>query len=226
MSTTQEAASAGEQELRILICTIGQRLWERRLIAANDGNISVKMPGNRILCTPSGVSKGFLKPEDLLVTNADGLKIQGNLNPSSELKMHVEIYKRRSDTGAVVHAHPPHATAFAAAGLSVPRGVLPEIDVLLGRVPLVAYETPGSQQLATAVGLAASGVGGQTSNAVLLANHGATTCGATLEEAWLRMESLDQSCQTLLLSKMLGGWKDIPPEKQSELVQLSQGSPS
>lgn len=207
-----------EQVLREMICKIGARLWKRELIAANDGNISVRLKSTTLLCTPSGISKGFLQPNDLVVTDLEGEKVSGSLNPSSELKMHVEIYRHRQDVGAVVHAHPPNATAFAVARLEIPRYVMPEIDVLLGAVPLIPYQTPGTQRLADAVGASAGAGVGQ--NALLLGNHGAVTCGATLEIAWLRMESLDQCCRILLLSRGMGGWKLIDEEKREELDEL------
>lgn len=192
-----------EIEIWRRICEVGRRLWARSLVAANDGNISVRLRDGRILCTPSGVSKGFLGDDDWVITDARGEKWGGRQNPSSELKMHVAIYGARPQVGAVVHAHPPHATAFAVAGLAVPERVLPEIDVLLGRVAQVPYIAPGTQELADAVGAeAASGA-----NAILLGNHGATTCGVGLEEAWLRMESLDQCCRILLNARGLGDWR-------------------
>lgn len=208
-----------EDVLRAEICGIGERLWRRELIAANDGNISVRLGDSRILCTPSGVSKGFLGADDCVITDMEGLKVSGVLSPSSELKMHVEIYRRRRDVVAVVHGHPPHATAFAVAGLEIPRYVMPEIDVLLGAVATVVYQTPGTRELAEAVG-AAAGVGGGR-NALLLGNHGAVTWGETLELAWLRMESLDQCCRILLLSRQAGGWKQIDEEKRAELDGLA-----
>ncbi len=206
-----------EQMLREELCRICSRLWQRELIAANDGNVSVRLTENAILCTPSGVSKGFLRPENLVVTDLQCDKLSGSMAPSSELKMHGEIYRRRPDVQAVVHAHPPHATAFAVAGLALPTYVMPEIDVLLGAVPLVGYETPGTEQLAVAAGQAAAGVG---VSALLLANHGAVTFGPSLEMAWLRMESLDQCCRILLLAMQAGGWRQIPSGQRQELDDL------
>lgn len=187
------------------ICEIGRRLWQRNLIAANDGNISVRLDGGRILCTPSGVSKGFLGESDWVITDSSGKKLAGRRDPSSELKMHAAIYNVRPQARAVVHAHPPHATAFAVAGMAVPERVMPEIDVLLGRVGLVPYIAPGTQELADGVGAEAA----KAASAILLGNHGATTCGDDLDEAWLRMESLDQCCRILLNALTLGEWRGI-----------------
>lgn len=197
-----------ETETWRAICEIGRRLWQRNLIAANDGNISMRLDGERILCTPSGVSKGFLGADDWVITDAAGRKLKGQREPSSELKMHLAIYGVRPDVGAVVHAHPPHATAFAVAGQTVPARVMPEIDVLLGRVGLVPYIAPGTQELADAVGAEAKAEN-DASNAILLGNHGATTCGVDLEAAWLRMESLDQCCQILINARALGEWREM-----------------
>jgi L-fuculose-phosphate aldolase len=194
-----------EASLWSQICETGRRLWQRRLVAANDGNISVRLPDGRLLCTPSGVSKGFLGPDDWVITSSAGEKMAGRLQPSSELKMHVAVYSTRPDVRAVVHAHPPFATAFAVAGVAVPERVMPEIDVLLGKVALLPYCRPGTQELAEGVGSAA----GNAHNVVLLSNHGATTWGNSLEEAWLRMESLDQCCQILLQARQLGEWREI-----------------
>lgn len=186
-----------------VIREIGRRLWQRGLIAANDGNISVRLNDGNILCTPSGISKGFLGEEDLVVTTPSGRKISGKREPSSELKMHLSVYAARPDIVAVTHAHPPHATAFAVSGKDVPPNVMPEIDVLLGPVRLLPYARPGTQELADEVKQSAI----QGANAVLLSNHGATTWGENLHQAWLRMESLDHCCKILLEANKLGEWR-------------------
>lgn len=182
---------------------IGQRLWQRGLIAANDGNISVRLSNGNVLCTPSGISKGFLGAEDFVVTSPSGTKLSGQREPSSELKMHIAVYAARQDIKAVTHAHPPHATAFAVAGEAVPPNVMPEIDVLLGHVDLLPYAKPGTQDLAEGVRRSANA----GTNAILLSNHGATTWGENLQQAWLRMESLDHCCKILLEAKILGEWR-------------------
>ncbi len=188
-----------------LIREIGKRLWQRGLIAANDGNISVRLSDGNILCTPSGISKGFLGAEDFVVTSPSGEKLGGQREPSSELKMHIAVYAARQDIKAVTHAHPPYATAFAVAGEAVPPNIMPEIDVLLGQVELLPYAKPGTQAVADGVKQAA--VSG--ANAVLLSNHGATTWGDNLQQAWLRMESLDHCCKILLEAKKLGEWQQM-----------------
>lgn len=180
--------------LREQVCEIGRRLWQRGLVAAHDGNISVRLDSESLLCTPTSMSKGFLNADDLVIVNQAGIKLEGRLEPSSELKMHLAIYGRRPDVNAVVHAHPPHGTAFALRERALPQGVMPEIDVLLGETPVVPFSTPGTQKFADAVGSAASG----GANVFILARHGITTCGTTLQEAWFRMESLDHCCRILL----------------------------
>lgn len=180
---------------RAAVCEVGRRLWQRALVAAHDGNISLRLEDSRVLTTPTGVSKGFMREEDLVIVNQAGDKVEGKTNASSELKMHLEIYRRRLEVMAVVHAHPPHGTAFALMGKSLPEGVMPEIDSLLGRTPVVPFIQPGTLEFAQAVGNAAA----DGANVMILTRHGVTTCGKTLEEAWFRMESLDHCCRILLM---------------------------
>lgn len=207
---------AEQRKLWEQVCDFGRRLYQRGLVAANDGNISVRLDATRILCTPAGKCKGFLTAEDWVVTDLTGEKLAGQHEPSTELKMHLAVYEQCHQTHAVIHAHPPHATAFATAGVTLPGGVMPEIDLLLGRVPLLDYQTPGTHQLATDVGRAAA----QKHQVVLLANHGATAWGADLEQAWLRMESLDHCCHILLNARALGHWRAIPVREKDPTEHL------
>lgn len=184
-----------ETEARRQICEIGHRLWTRGLVAAHDGNISVRLENDRILCTSSGVSKGFMDPSSLVLVDYEGQPVAGNQLPSSELKMHLEIYKCRPDVDAVVHAHPPHGTAYALKGIGLPHGVMPEIDMLLGETPVVPYLTPGTQEFALAVADAAKA----GANVLVLQRHGITTVGEDLISAWFRMESMDHCCKILML---------------------------
>lgn len=195
-----------QQELatREQLCEIGRRLWQRGLIAAFDGNLSVRLADDSIIATPSGVSKGFLQPENLVTIDLNGKTLDGNGKPSSEILMHLEIYSIRSDIRAVVHAHPIHATGFAVAGKTLPRGLMPEIDALLGVVPLLPYATPGTAALAeTFTPHLTAQSGAQLPNVFLLERHGATCIGETLEQAWFRMESLEQCCQIILAAQQL-----------------------
>ncbi len=207
-------AMTDDIQVRQQLVEIGRRLWQRGLVSANDGNLSVRLGPESLLCTPSGVSKGFLKGEDLVVTDLDGIPVSKDAKPSSELKMHVAIYQQRTDVRAVVHAHPPHATAFALLGRSLPRHIMPEMEVLLGLVPVIPYRTPGTQEFADAFHEHVADC-----DAFILSNHGATTVGRSIEEAWFRMESLDQSCRILLLAMQAGTLQEIPTELRELLEQ-------
>lgn len=187
--------SSSENYLCEELCEIGRRLWQRGLVAAHDGNVSVRLDLHRLICTPTGVSKGFMDITDLVTLDMNGSKLDGCRSATSEIKMHLEIYRKRPDVNAVVHAHPPHGTAFALAGKGLPADMMPEIDVLLGQTPVIPFITPGTQEFANAVGQAAAG----GANVLILERHGVTTCGGSLEEAWFRMESLDHCCHVLLL---------------------------
>ena len=133
------------------ICDIGRRLYQKGFAAANDGNISARIGDNEVLCTPTLHSKGFLKPEDITTVDMTGKQIAGRKKPSSEVLLHLEIYKHREDVRSIVHCHPPHATAFAVAREPIPQCVLPEVEVFLGDVPITPYETPGGQEFADTI---------------------------------------------------------------------------
>lgn len=205
-----------ETKLREALCEIGRRVWQREYVAANDGNFSVRLSPTEILCTPTMVSKGFMKPEELAVVSPDdGRLLRGPLRATSEIKMHLEIYRRRPDVQAVVHVHPPHATAFALVGHAVPKCILPESEIFLGEVPIAEYETPGTQTFAETLTPFL-----QTCDAFLLASHGAVTVGRDPFEAYYRMETLDQYCRILLLARQLGDWTQISPPKVRELLDI------
>jgi L-fuculose-phosphate aldolase len=204
-----------EHQARLDIVESGRRLWLRGLIAAGEGNISIRLAENEILTTPSGVCKGFLTPEMLCVTDINGNLIRGEKKPSSELLMHLTIYKHRSDAQAVVHAHPPTATGFAVAGLSLEGCAHPEIVILMGGIPLAAYGTPSTQELGDSLLPYV-----HTHDAFLLANHGAVCAGKHLWDAHFKMESLEQYAQILLVARQLGGEKPLPPERVRELEAL------
>ena len=162
-----------EQQLRDGIVEVGRRLYARGYVASNDGNISVRLDEARILTTPKSVSKGFMTPEMMVVTDLAGKKISGERDPSSELLMHLEVYRNRPDVRAVVHAHPPLATGFAVAGIPLDRAVLAEVITTLGSIPIAEYGTPSTQELPDAVRQYIKAHDG-----LLLANHGALTVGA------------------------------------------------
>ncbi len=202
------------------ICRAGRRLAERGLIAGAEGNLSARAGEGRVLVTPAGRGKGELEPADLVEVELEGRRrgaAGGGGRPSTELALHLAIYAARPEVGAVVHAHPPAATGFAAAGVPLDEGVLPEL-ALLGPVPLVPYATPGTASLGDAVAPYAA-----RHEALLLSNHGAVTVGRTIEEAEQRMESLEQGARILLVARLLGGARRLQPGELERLGALWEG---
>lgn len=204
---------SGERTRRAAIVEAGRRLYAKGFIAGNEGNLSVR-DGERLLVTPGGVCKGFLRPEDVVVTDLEG-RVQGGARATSEILMHVAVYRVRPDVGAVVHAHPPVATGFAVAGLALDRPVLAEPIVTLGPVPVVPFGAPSTAELAQSVGEAA-----RTSQALLLANHGALTVGEDLWRAWERMETLEQYARIALVARLVGRPNELPREAVEQLLGL------
>ncbi len=203
---------------RVLIET-GRKLWMRGLVSGTDGNLSVRLPRNRILATVSGVPKGEMTAEHFVELDLEGRVLsRSRFKPSSEIKMHLVAYRLRPEIGAVCHAHPPHATAFAAAGLGMTQCVVPEIIVSLGAVPLAPYATPSTQEVPDAVERFIA-----NSDAILLENHGALTLGRTIEEAYLRMEAVDHAARIILNAMVLGGPKALPPGDVEKLYATRSG---
>ena len=196
-----------ESRLRDGIVEVGRRLYARGYVASNDGNISVRLDDARILTTPKSVSKGFMTPDMMVIVDFEGRKMAGDREPSSELPMHLEIYRNRPDVNAVVHAHPPIATGFAVAGIPLTRAVLAEVITTLGSIPIAEYGTPSTAELPEAVRKYIKAHDG-----LLLANHGAVTMGKTLDEAWIRMESLEQSARIILAAQKIGQPKPLRPD--------------
>lgn len=214
-------AERSEQPLRRAIVRVCQRLYERGLIAGAEGNVSVRLPDGNILVTPAGVAKIDVEPGDLVVLDPSDGHVAGPGRPSSELGMHLRIYERRPDVGAVVHAHPPFATAFAVAGEDLMSPVLPEIVVLIGGVPLVPYATPGSAALADAIEPFLV-----QHDAFLMANHGATSLGSTLSMAHARMESVEHAARILLAARTLGRVTPLTAAQHAELLRARPSKPS
>ena len=206
-----------EAEAKKMILEIGRRMYIKNFVAANDGNISCKVDEETILTTPTGVSKGFMTEDELVKMRLDGTIIsQGKRAPSSEVKMHLRIYKERENILAVCHAHPPAATSFAIAGLPLNQAIYPEAIVNLGSVPCVHYETPGSEQLPNSIAPYV-----RDYNAVLLANHGAVTWGNSLIEAWYRLESLEHYAMVSMYSINIIGKANMLSNNQiNELIQI------
>ncbi|MBD3225879.1 MAG: class II aldolase/adducin family protein [Caldithrix sp.] len=196
---------------------VGQRMYERGMVAANDGNISVRLDDDRILITPSGISKGFMQPDDIVATDKDGYPLDRQKKPSSEIQMHVQIYAGRPDVYAVCHAHPIYATAFAVAGLPLDQCVLPEVIIALGGAPIVAYGTPGTKAFYEPVARAML-----HNEALLLQNHGAVSVGDRILTAYHRMETLEHAAHIIFLSRQLGGPHVLEASKVQELEEQRQ----
>jgi L-fuculose-phosphate aldolase len=197
---------------RAAIVRVCRRLWERGLIAGPDGNVSVRVGADRLLVTPAGSSKVDVAETDLVEVDLEGRRVGGARDATSELAMHLAIYRARPDVHAIVHAHPPTATGFAVAGETLPDGVLPELVCQMGAVALVPYFTPGTPAAATALAPYLS-----SHDAFLLANHGATTVGATLDAAHRRMESLEHAARILLAARLVGRVTPLTDEQRSAL---------
>jgi L-fuculose-phosphate aldolase len=197
------------------ICEIGQRIYNKGFAAANDGNITVRISENEVLCTPTMHSKGFLKPDDISTIDMTGKQIAGRKKRSSEALLHLEIYKQRPDIKSVVHCHPPHATAFAIAREPIPQCVLPEVEVFLGDVPITRYETPGGQAFADTIIPFVD-----KCNVMILANHGTVSFGENVERAYWWTEILDAYCRMLLLSRSLGRVNYLNETESRELLAL------
>ena len=199
-----------EMDIKIEMCEIGKRVYNRGMVAANDGNFSVKLSDNEFLCTPTGVSKGFMTPEYICKVDAEGNVIEANegFKPSSEIKMHMRVYKEREDVKAVVHAHPMYATTFAVCGLPLTEPIMPEAVLSLGTVPLAKYGTPSTMEIPDAVSEYLPYY-----DAVLLENHGALSYADSLMGAYHKMESLEFYARLLYQAKMLGGPKELTDEQ-------------
>jgi L-fuculose-phosphate aldolase len=188
-----------EEQARADIVEVGRRLWSRGFVASNDGNISVRLGENRLITTPKNVSKGFMTPDMMVITDLQGVRIAGEREASSELKMHLEVYRNRPDARAVVHAHPPTATGFAVAGIPLDRAVLAEVITTLGSIPLAEYATPSTEELPAAVRKYVKAHDG-----ILLANHGALALAPDVFSAYYRMETIEHFAKISLVAHTLG----------------------
>ncbi len=206
-----------EYEIKKQICDIGKRIYNRGMVASNDGNISVKLNDHEFLCTPTGVSKGFMTPEYICKVDENGKVIQANpgFKPSSEIKMHMRVYKERPDVKSVVHAHPMYATSFAIAGIPLTQPIMPEAVITLGCVPIAAYGTPSTEEIPDAVSEHV-----QFFDAVLLENHGALTFSDSLLSAYHKMESVEFYARLLFNAKLLGGPKELSKEQVERLYEI------
>jgi len=210
-------AENSEAALRELICEIGRRMWLRGMASANSGNISARLEKDLVLITPTLVSKGFMKAEQLLVMNLDGEVIKGEGFPTTETPMHLRLFGVAKEIGGVVHAHPPIATAFAVAGKPLDRHLIPEAVVFLGEIPLVPFRPPGSPELADSIVPYL-----ERYDAVLLENHGVLCWGKDLEQAYHRLETVEFCATVTLIAQLLGGAREIPAESLGNLLKVRE----
>ena len=215
MAPDPVATAASAFAARREICEMGRRIYQRGFVAANDGNLSARIGDDRVLCTPTGVSKGFLTEEMLAICDMEGTQVSGQMKISSEIRMHLEAYRLRPDVAAVVHAHPPTATGFAVAGLDLTECVLPEVIVLLGGVPLAPYGTPGGPDIFEPMRPLL-----EKYDAVLMANHGAVTLGKSVQEAHFKMETVEHFARIVLVSRQLGATNTLDSDQVRELIDL------
>ncbi len=208
-------------QLKKQMCDIGQRIWQRGFCAGNEGNHSIRIGENRVLCTPTGISKGFLTPDDICVVDMDGNQVERNPNGrrrTSEILVHLAIYKKRPDIKAVIHSHPPHATAFAICNMPLPEGIHPEAEVFLGRVPIAKFAMPSKPDLADSIIPLIK----EDTNTVLMGNHGSVSFGKDLIDTYYKLEILDAYCRILLLAHPLKRVNTLTAEEMTGLLQVKQ----
>ncbi len=208
-----------EDQLRAEIVRIGRWLHENEYVDGASGNISARLGPDQLLATPSGLPKGFLEPEQLIIVNMNGDLVSGapGLKPTSELRMHLEAYRRRPDVNAVVHAHPITSIALSIAGVSLAECVIPEAVVILGLIPTTPYATPSSEENRRAISEVII-----SHDALILQYHGSLTVGRDVMEAYMRLETLEHTAKIIALAKLLGGTPMLPPEQVTKLIKIRQ----
>jgi L-fuculose-phosphate aldolase len=204
-----------EMQVRLDLVRFGQMLHQQGFVAATDGNLSVRLDSKRVMTTPTGFSKGMLQPEDMVIVDLHGEKLSGANKPTSEIDMHLTIYRMRPDVGAVVHAHPCTATGFASAGIALDKPLCSEIVVSLGSVPLAPYATTGTMELSESLAPFIP-----DHNAILMANHGVVTYGADLAQAYMRMESVEHYAKVVLAVRQLGSAQTLDPCELEKLAAI------
>jgi L-fuculose-phosphate aldolase len=205
------------EQIKEEICDIGRRLYNRGFAAANDGNISYRFEEDRIVCTPTGMSKGFMKLDDLCIVDMEARQIAGHRKMTSEIRQHITIMKHRSDVKSVVHCHPPHATAFGIAREAIPQYLMPEAEINLGTVPIAKYTIPGGQEFADAILPFVD-----KCDIIIQANHGTVSYGPTVEHAYFLVETLDAYCKIVLLARSLGRAQYFTKEEAADLLELKR----
>ncbi len=215
---TPRAISGSDLAAAEQICAIGRRLWQRGYVNGNDGNLSVRVDDDRVVCTPSGVSKGFMEPVELCVVNLGGDPVGGDHNRTSEILLHTAIYGQQPQAQAVVHCHSPYATAFAALAEDPPREIYPEKEVWLGEIVRAPYRRSATPALGEAVGPLAA-----QHPVILMANHGVVTWGRSLEEAYWRVEMLEGYLQTVTIARQYGGsLRSLTADEMKPLLELKR----
>ncbi len=204
---------AGTAEILVAIC---HRVAEKGFVTATDGNVSVRLPNGNILATPTSMNKGFVTADDLVEVNVDGSQLSGRRKPSSEMDMHLFIYKNRADVNAVVHCHPPYATGFATARIPLNECLFPEVVVNLGAIPLAPYATPSTAEVSDSIAPFV-----KNADAILLANHGVVTYGKDLWDAYFKMEKVEHAAHSVFVARMLGGEKPLSTEQVQLLRNIS-----
>jgi L-fuculose-phosphate aldolase len=209
------------EDLKLEICDIGRRLWQREYVDGNGGNISVRVARDLVLCTPTLVSKGFMKPRDLCLVDLDGERVAGEKRRTSELLMHLAIYRTQPLAKACVHAHPPTATGFAICGTQPPPAMIPEMEIMCGVAAVAPYGTPGTAAMGESVARLAG-----AHNTILMANHGVVAWGFGVEDAYFKMEILEAYCRTVLaahqVTRLGASLNTIPPEGMRDLLKIKQ----
>lgn len=204
--------SMHEHQIRQALIRFGRLCYERNLLVAMDGNLSVRLPSGQIMCTKAGCHKGFLTGDDLVIIDLDGNKLRGSGRPTSEMAMHLACYRARPDISAVIHAHPPISVAFTIAGVSMARCVLPEVVLTLGVIPILPYATTGTRALADHVGQTIA-----DHDALLMDRHGAVCVGRDLLEAFCRLETMEHTALIIKTARELGQVRELPPEEAVRL---------
>ena len=204
-----------ESEYRRDLVEVCKRIYQKGFVASNDGNVSLRMSEDEILATPTNMSKGDISPDQLIKVNMKGEVIAGFLKPSSELKLHIRIYEKRADVGAVVHAHPPISTGFAVAGISLEQRAIPEVIATLGGVPLAPYNTPSTDELARSIDEFID-----RHDAILLSNHGVVAAGPDVYEAYYKLERVEHSAHIIWVARTLGGERPLDDSEYDKLISI------
>ena len=207
-----------EQSARRILIQICHLMYERSYVVSSDGNVSVQLDDGRVLATPTMTCKGRMSEDLIAITDLEGRSLNDK-RASSELAMHLLIYRERPDVKAVCHAHPPHGTAFAVAGLPIDQPILSEVILTLGCVPLADYGTPSTDELSDAMRPLV-----KHHNALLMANHGAVAYGNDLWQAWDRLETLEHTAKIAILSRVLGGSRNLPADAIEKLINVREAA--